>query len=89
MMESMPETFAEEITQIQSRGTLTIPKKIRLSIGLKDNSLVRIGGNKYRLYIEPVRALPYPVRSYGPDEIVAFFALDAQETKDLRKKGLL
>lgn len=81
--------FTEEITRIQPRGILTIPKKLRRSIGLADNTFVKISGNKYRLVIEPIRVLPYPVRSYDDNEIKDFFNLDASESKQLKTKGLL
>lgn len=82
-------SFTEEIAKIQPRGILTIPKKLRLSIGLADNTLVRIRGNKYRLILEPVRALPYPVRGYTDSDINDFFDLDEKESKQLKTKGLL
>ena len=44
-------TFTEEIAKIQPRGILTIPKKLRRSMGLADNTFVKISGNKYRLVI--------------------------------------
>ena len=79
----------EEFTKIQPRGILTIPKKLRLSVGLADNTLVRISGNKYRLIVEPVRALPYPVRTYTDNEVTEFLEFDAKETKQLKKNRLL
>lgn len=82
-------SFTEEIAKIQPRGILTIPKKLRRFIGLADNTFVKISGNKYRLIIEPIRVLPYPVRSYNNNEIKDFFDLDAQESKQLKTKGLL
>lgn len=82
-------TFTEEIAKIQPRGILTIPKKLRRSIGLADNTFVKISGNRYRLIIEPIRVLPYPVRSYTDSDINDFFNLDAQESKQLKAKGLL
>ncbi len=82
-------SFTEEIAKIQPRGILTIPKKLRRFIGLADNTFVKISGNKYRLIIEPIRVLPYPVRSYNDNEIKDFFDLDAQESKRLKTKGLL
>lgn len=82
-------TFTEEIAKIQPRGILTIPKKLRRSMGLADNTFVKISGNKYRLIIEPIRVLPYTVRSYNDNEIKDFFDLDASESKQLKTKGLL
>lgn len=81
--------FPEEIAKIQPRGILTIPKKLRRSMGLTDNTLVKISGNKYRLVIEPVRTIPYPVRSYTADEVDDFLESDAQESKKLETQGLL
>lgn len=82
-------TFSEEVTKIQSRGIITIPKKLRILTGLVDNTLVKISGNKYRLVIEPVRTLPYPVRSYTESEVGEFLEFDAEETKKLKRKRLL
>jgi len=79
----------EEYTKIQPRGILTIPQKVRLSMGLMDNTLVKISGSKYRLIIEPVRALPYPVRTYTSDEVGEFLEFDAEETKRLKKNSLV
>lgn len=81
--------FSEEIAKIQPRGVLTIPKKLRRLMGLADNTLVKISGNKYRLIIEPVRTLPYPARSYTSDEVGEFFELDDQESTKLKTQGLL
>lgn len=79
----------EDIIKVQPRGNLTIPKKLRKSIGIDKNSLVRVIRDKGRLIIEPVRALPYPVRSYKDKEIDEFVKLDAKETRKLKSKGLL
>lgn len=81
--------FSEEITKIRPRGILTIPKKLRQSIGLTENTLIKISGNKYRLIIEPVRTLPYPTRSYTANEVREFLELDAKESKNLKTQGLL
>ncbi len=79
----------EEITKVQPRGILTIPKKIRLDLGLEDNPFVKIKKDGYRIIIEPVKILPYPVRNYSEKEIKEFFELDKIETKRLKQKGLL
>lgn len=71
---------------ITSRGILTIPKKFRKSLGLEENSLIRIKKDKWRLVVEPVRTLPYPVRRYTDEDLEEFFKLDAKETKNLKKK---
>lgn len=85
----MQQIIQEEIIKIQPRGLLTIPKKFRQSLNLEKNSLVRIRKDKWRLVIEPVRTLPYPVRSYSNEDIEEFLKLDVQETKRLKGKGLL
>lgn len=78
----------DEIIKIQAKGVLTIPKTLRENF-MEDNSLVRIKKEKGRLIIEPVRTLPYPVRSYTDNEIEEFIALDKEESKQLKRKGLL
>lgn len=85
----MQAIFTEEIAKIQPRGILTIPKKLRRSIGLADNTFVKISGNKYRLIIEPVRVIPYHVRDYNGKDIKDFVDLDAGESKRLRQKRML
>lgn len=76
----------EDNIKIQPRGNVTIPKKLMESVGIKENSLVRVIKEKGRLVIEPVRTLPYPVRSYNEKEIEEFLKLDAKETKVLKGK---
>ena len=85
----MQNVALEDIIKIQPRGTLTIPKKLRDSVGLRENTLVKVIKEKGRLIIEPVRTLPYPVRSYTIEEIDEFLELDAKETEELKKKGIL
>lgn len=78
----------EEIIKLQSRGVFTLPKKLRE--GLFDESglarIIRIGR---KLVIEPIKTLPYSVRSYSNKEVQEFFDLDEKETKDLKNKGLI
>lgn len=79
----------EDIIKIQPKGVITIPKKARLAAGLTDNSLARVRVDRGRLFIEPVTTLPYPVRQYTDKEIDEFFAFDDQQTRELRKKGII
>lgn len=74
---------------MQTKGNITIPKSVRVAMGLTKNSLVRMKVDKGRLIMESVRTLPYPVRSYTPSEVEAFFKLDEKETKKLKAKGIL
>ncbi len=78
----------EEIVKIQPKGLITIPKKIRTEL-FEENGLARVRKEKGRLILEPVRTLPYPVRRYTNEDIKEFIALDANETKKLKAKGLL
>lgn len=79
----------EELVKIQARGLLTIPKRFRQDLSLKANSLARLKKEKGRLIIEPVRTLPYPVRSYTEKDLKEFLELDKKESEGLRKAGLL
>lgn len=85
----MQQLIQDEIIKLQSRGILTIPKKFRKALGLEENSLVRVKKDQWRLVVEPVRTLPYPVRRYTDEDLKEFFKLDAKETKTIKKKGLL
>ncbi len=79
----------EEIVKLQPKGLFTIPKKFRKALSLSGSDLIRVRNVKGRLILEPVRTLPYPVRSYTDTELDDFLALDKEESKKLRKKGLL
>ena len=79
----------QEIVKIQSRGVFTIPKKVRKNLGLADDSLVKVTIEKGRLVLEPIRILPFPVRSYTEEDIADFIKLDKEESKALKIKGLL
>lgn len=81
--------IVEEIVKIQPKGLITIPKKFRKSLGFEENKLARLKEEKGRLVLEPVRTLPYPVRSYTEKELEEFFNLDEEESKDLKNKGFL
>jgi len=85
----MQQLIQDEIVKIQSKGLVTLPKKLRQKIGLEKDSLVRVKEEKGRLVIEPVRTLPYLVRSYKEEEVKEFLEFDKEQTKDLKKKGLL
>jgi AbrB family looped-hinge helix DNA binding protein len=77
------------VVKIQARGILTIPKKVRQSLGLEEDSLARLLVEKGRLVIDPVRSLPYPVRNYTDKEIADFIKLDAKQTEELKGQGKL
>ena len=78
----------EEIIKIQPRGVFTVPKRLRQ--GLFDKKgIAKIARVGRKLVIEPVRTLPYPVRSYTDQEVEEFFKLDEKESKELKAKGLI
>jgi len=79
----------EEIVKFQPKGLLTIPRKFRRLLGFEERGLARIKAEKGRIIIEPVRTLPYSVRTYTDSEIKEFLALDKKETKELKKKGIV
>jgi len=85
----MQTQIQEEIIKILPKGIMTIPKKFREKLGFDIEGLARVKEEKGRLIVEPVRMLPYPVRSYTDEEINEFIDLDRKETKILRKKKLL
>lgn len=83
----MQQIVQERFIKIQAKGVVTIPKKLRQGL-FADNDLVKIKKEKGRLVIEPVRTLPYPVRSYTEREIKEFLAFDKEEKRQLKKQGL-
>lgn len=85
----MQQISFDEIIKLQPKGVLTIPKKFRQALGLDNNNLIRIKKDKWRLVIEPVRTLSYPVRNYTETELEEFLELDKKETKKLKNKGLI
>ena len=85
----MQQVIQEEIVKMQPKGLVTIPKKLRQKVGLLENSLVKVKEEQGRLVLEPVRTLPYPVRSYTQEDIKEFLELDKRESKELKEKGLL
>ena len=85
----MLQLVQDEIIKLQPRGLLTIPKKLRKSLGLEENSLLRIRKDQWRLVIEPIRTISYSVRSYTDKDLSDFFEFDEEQTKSLKKKNLL
>lgn len=78
----------EEIVRLRARGVLTVPKKMREGLFDKQG-IAKMKRSGRRLIIEPIRTLPYPVRSYTDRELGEFFDLDEKETKDIKAKGLI
>lgn len=85
----MPPLSQEEIIKIQPKGLLTIPKRFRRELGFDERSVVRIKKEKNRLVIEPLSVLNYPVRRYTDQDLKEFIELDRQETREIKKKGLI
>ena len=79
----------QDFAQLQPKGLLTIPKKFRLSLGMKEKQLLRLTKDNARLIIEPVQVLSYPVRRYTKQDLKDFFTLDKNETKTLKAKSFL
>ncbi|MBI4035302.1 MAG: AbrB/MazE/SpoVT family DNA-binding domain-containing protein [Candidatus Chisholmbacteria bacterium] len=86
---NMQLTTQPQLVKILPKGLMTIPKKFRQQLGFEENGLARVKPDAGRLIVEPVRTLPYPVRSYTDKEIDEFLKLDEEETKNLKKKGWL
>ncbi len=79
----------EDIIKVQPKGLITIPKKMRDAIGLMGRGLVRIRADQGKITVEPVYTLSYPVRHYTDEEIEEFFAFDEEQTRLVRKKGII
>ena len=64
------------LVKILPKGLVTIPKKLRLDIGLEENGLARIKKEGKRLILEPVDIISYPLREYSVEEIKQFIKED-------------
>ncbi len=87
-MQTQLNTYGQMV-RVQNKGLVTIPKALRDDVGLNVNDLIRIKRSKGRIILEPVRILPYQVRSYNNSDLSNFFELDDKEAKELKKKKLL
>lgn len=85
----MQQIILEDIVKMQAKGLLTIPKRFREELGFEEDGFVRVKQEKGRVVLEPVRILDYPVRGYTKEEIDEFLAFDREETRVLKKKGLI
>ncbi|MEK7592740.1 MAG: AbrB/MazE/SpoVT family DNA-binding domain-containing protein [Patescibacteria group bacterium] len=79
----------EDIIMSQPKGVITLPKKIRDSVGIVERGLLRVRADGGKITIEPVRTLPYPVRTYTDKELAEFLALDQEEGKKLRRLKII
>lgn len=85
-MQTLP---IEDIIKVQLKGLLMIPKKMRDSVGVVERGFVRIRADQGKITIEPVRTLPYPVRSYTDKELAEFIAFDEEQGKELRRLKII
>ena len=81
-------TYDEQIVQLQPRWVFTLPRNLREGF-FDENRLAKINRIGRKIIIEPIRTLPYPVRSYTDSEVDEFFELDAKESKELKANGLI
>lgn len=49
----------EAIVRMQPKGVITIPKKIRDAVGLKEGMYLRMTADGRRITLEPIRIVPY------------------------------
>lgn len=79
----------EELVKLLPKGLITIPKKFRDEIGLKENTVIKVIKKGNTLVIEPVQTISYPIRTYTKEQIKEFIKLDRKDSRQLKKKGLL
>ena len=79
----------EDIIKIQPKWLITIPKKARQGMGFEENGLARLKKERGRIYIEPVRTLPYPVRTYTKEELEEFIRFDEEQGRELRRLKII
>ena len=73
--------------QINSRGTLTIPKALRKALGLDRGVVVYAENTKDGIVLRPT--VTFPIEIYTDDRIKEFDEADAELESLLRKKRKL
>ena len=73
--------------QINSRGTLTIPKALRKVLGLDKGGVVYAENTKDGIVLRPT--VTFPIEIYTDDRIKEFDETDAELESLLRKKRKL
>lgn len=70
--------------QINSRGTLTIPKALRKALGLDKGGMVYAENTKEGIVLRPT--VTFPIEIYTDDRVKEFDEADAELEKLIRKK---
>ncbi|MEI6422896.1 MAG: AbrB/MazE/SpoVT family DNA-binding domain-containing protein [Lentisphaerota bacterium] len=73
--------------QINSRGTLTIPKALRKALGLDKGGVVYAENTKEGIVLRPT--VTFPIEIYADDRIKEFDDSDSELETFLRKKRKL
>ena len=79
----------QTLIRIQSKGLVTIPKKVRDELDLQENSHLKVSVQNGKVVLEPARTRSYPIRIYSDAEIAQFLEydkLDPKLAKKLEKK---
>jgi AbrB family looped-hinge helix DNA binding protein len=73
--------------QINSRGTLTIPKALRKNLGLDKGGIVHAENTKDGIMLRPT--VTFPIEIYTDDRVKEFDESDSELESLLRKKRKL
>ena len=75
----------QTLVRVQSKGLITLPKKIRDEVGFQENSHLKITTENGRVILEPAKTFSSPIRVYTDEEIAQFLEDDKLDP-DLAKK---
>lgn len=70
--------------QINSRGTLTLPKPMRKALGLDKGGLVVAEASAEGIVLRP--SVAFPIEFYSDERLAEFDAADAELAKHLKRK---
>jgi AbrB family looped-hinge helix DNA binding protein len=70
--------------QISARGTMTLPKPLRMALGVDKGGLVMVNTEKDGVVLHPV--VTYPIELYSDARIAEFDADEAELAKRLPRK---
>jgi len=70
--------------QINARGTLTLPKPLRRSLGLENGGLVVAEAAAEGVLLKP--GVAFPVELYSEERVAEFAGAEAELARHLRRK---
>lgn len=75
----------QTLIRVQSKGLITLPKKIRDELNLSENSHLKISIQNGKVVLDPLQVRSFPIRIYTDEEIEQFLEDDKLDPKLAKK----